>query len=70
MSSPDVTTPSRAGGRTERCPICGGAAAARYRPFCSKRCAELDLGRWFDERYRVPSEEPADPGELPQEDAP
>lgn len=70
MSSRDATSPPGAGGRAERCPICGGAAAARYRPFCSKRCAQLDLGRWFDERYRVPSEEPADISDLPQEDDP
>ena len=38
------------------------------RPFCSKRCQHLDLARWLDGSYRVPSEEPADPDDLPRED--
>jgi len=42
------------------CPICGKAAAARYRPFCSRRCADIDLGKWFSEGYRVPSSDPDD----------
>ncbi|MFQ3592205.1 MAG: DNA gyrase inhibitor YacG [Gemmataceae bacterium] len=28
-----------------------------YFPFCSYKCKMIDLGRWFDEQYRVPSEE-------------
>jgi endogenous inhibitor of DNA gyrase (YacG/DUF329 family) len=36
------------------CPMCNHPADVEYRPFCSKRCKELDLGRWFDESYRVP----------------
>ena len=36
------------------CPICGKPAAPRCRPFCSDRCTEVDLGRWFGESYRVP----------------
>jgi endogenous inhibitor of DNA gyrase (YacG/DUF329 family) len=43
------------------CPICGKPIAAGYRPFCSRRCADIDLGRWFNESYRVPAEEPDDP---------
>ena len=39
------------------CPICKRETVQAYRPFCSKRCADVDLGRWFGERYRVPSEE-------------
>jgi len=38
------------------CPICGTPAAARYRPFCSARCADIDLARWLNESYRVPGE--------------
>lgn len=41
----------KAGGR---CPMCGAAAVRRYRPFCSRRCADLDLGRWLDGSYAVP----------------
>jgi endogenous inhibitor of DNA gyrase (YacG/DUF329 family) len=40
-----------------KCPICGKEGAQAYRPFCSKRCADIDLGRWLKESYRVPTEE-------------
>lgn len=36
------------------CPICRRPATPRDRPFCSPRCAEIDLGRWFGETYRIP----------------
>ncbi|MGB8181645.1 MAG: DNA gyrase inhibitor YacG [Stellaceae bacterium] len=39
------------------CPICGKPVAARYRPFCSQRCAMVDLGRWFTGSYSVPTDE-------------
>ena len=53
----------RATVRGRKCPICGAAAAIATRPFCSKRCADLDLGNWLGDRYRIPTEEPADGGE-------
>ena len=40
---------------SEGCPICGRATEPRVRPFCSKRCADVDLGRWFSGQYRTPS---------------
>lgn len=40
-----------------KCPICGKPAAEAYKPFCSKRCADIDLGRWLGEGYRVPTDE-------------
>lgn len=42
------------------CPICQKDADAKYRPFCSKRCADIDLARWLNEDYAVPSTEPED----------
>ena len=39
------------------CPICGKEAEAKYRPFCSRRCADVDLGRWLKGRYAIPAEE-------------
>lgn len=42
------------------CPICGKPVVAAYRPFCSRRCADIDLGRWLTESYRVPSEDEED----------
>ena len=42
------------------CPICGKAAADRYRPFCSKRCADIDLNRWLKGGYAIPGAPDAD----------
>jgi uncharacterized protein len=42
------------------CPICGRPAVKAYRPFCSARCADVDLGNWVSGRYRVPSDEELD----------
>lgn len=42
------------------CPICAAETDKKYRPFCSKRCADLDLARWMNGRYAVPSEDPED----------
>ena len=40
------------------CPICERAGPAEgYRPFCSRRCADVDLQRWFTGRYFVPAVE-------------
>ena len=39
---------------TKRCPVCGKPALARFRPFCSKRCADIDLHRWLAGSYAVP----------------
>jgi hypothetical protein len=36
------------------CPICGKPATERYRPFCSRRCADVDLNRWLSGVYAVP----------------
>jgi uncharacterized protein len=44
--------------RTLACPVCGKPQAENTRPFCSARCADIDLGRWFGEAYRVPGEAP------------
>ena len=51
------------------CPICGRPSASAVRPFCSRRCADLDLGRWVTGAYRIPPEEYylPDPGLEPDE---
>ena len=36
------------------CPICGKPDTPEHRPFCSRRCADVDLGRWLTGQYRVP----------------
>ncbi len=47
------------------CPICGKPTEPAYRPFCSRRCADIDLARWLGGSYRIPgpdlAEEPASP---------
>lgn len=46
----------------QRCPICKKSAVADHRPFCSKRCSQIDLGRWLGEVYRAPADD--DPGDA------
>lgn len=41
-------------GNVPRCPICGNPRDPDYRPFCSKRCADVDLGRWLKGDYAIP----------------
>jgi uncharacterized protein len=36
------------------CPECAKPTMDKYRPFCSKRCADLDLGRWLNGSYAIP----------------
>ncbi|MDJ0822520.1 MAG: DNA gyrase inhibitor YacG [Paracoccaceae bacterium] len=40
------------------CPICDRATDAKYRPFCSRRCADLDLAKWLTGGYAIPSDDP------------
>ena len=47
-------------GRSRRCPICDRPQDAKFRPFCSRRCAEIDLARWLDGRYAIPVAEEAE----------
>jgi endogenous inhibitor of DNA gyrase (YacG/DUF329 family) len=42
------------------CPICGKPATGGRRPFCSPRCADIDLGRWLKGVYTVPTDESPD----------
>jgi uncharacterized protein len=55
--------PLRAVRVAAKCPICGKPGLPEYRPFCSKRCADIDLGRWLKEGYRVPTDEAPDDDE-------
>lgn len=48
------------------CPICKEAGTAKFKPFCSARCADIDLGRWFNESYTVPAVEPPDEWDMPE----
>lgn len=42
------------------CPICSDKTNSAYRPFCSRRCADIDLGKWLKGGYVVASDDPAD----------
>jgi endogenous inhibitor of DNA gyrase (YacG/DUF329 family) len=50
--------------RLATCPVCGKPATEAARPFCSKRCADIDLGRWLTGQYRIPGP-PAEQDEDP-----
>ncbi len=50
------------------CPICRKLSVETYRPFCSKRCADVDLARWLGGTYAIPAP-PTDPDED-EDDAP
>lgn len=39
------------------CPICGQPSVEKHRPFCSRRCADVDLSRWLKGVYTVPAVE-------------
>lgn len=53
------------------CPICRKAPVPAYRPFCSRRCADVDLARWLTESYTIPGpaedEDPPPPRPDPNE---
>ena len=59
----DNETPAPA---AKPCPICGKPMVARFRPFCSARCADIDLGRWLKGGYVIPGA----PAEETEEAAP
>lgn len=51
MADPIVFKPRRP------CPVCKKLSLPKYHPFCSSRCAEVDLGRWLGGTYAIPAEE-------------
>jgi uncharacterized protein len=48
-----------------KCPICGKPSVERYRPFCSRRCADVDLNRWLSGAYAVPAAASDEDDDLP-----
>lgn len=52
------------------CPICGKPAVLGTRPFCSKRCKDVDLHRWFSGSYSTPVVEDEDEDGMAQEGGP
>ncbi len=54
MAEPNQSSSADRPARAPRCPVCGKPPVDRYRPFCSKRCAEVDLHRWLTGAYAIP----------------
>lgn len=61
MSKPDQ--PASGAASSGKCPICGQPRHLDYKPFCSKRCADVDLNRWLGGVYAVPAQPAADEGD-------
>ena len=75
MDKNDIAGPRRGGPSARkgkgRCPVCDAPSKHHYRPFCSRRCQDMDLGRWLRGAYRIPTEEaPAEgsAGDSPDND--
>ena len=47
-----------------KCPQCGAQPEKPHVPFCSRRCAQLDLGLWLNEEYRIPAHEAAEDEDI------
>ena len=52
---------------SKACPICGKPVAAAFKPFCSKRCTDVDLNRWLSGVYAVPVTEDEEEDEFRDE---
>jgi uncharacterized protein len=63
----DMTGSSESAG-ANICPICRKPAAEKFRPFCGRRCADVDLHRWLGGVYAVPVTEDADEDGTPHAD--
>ncbi|ARP99607.1 DNA gyrase inhibitor YacG [Pseudorhodoplanes sinuspersici] len=48
------------------CPICGKPSLEKFRPFCSRRCGDIDLNRWLTGLYAIPVAETDDDPERPR----
>lgn len=64
MAAPSNPTPTDAAPKVVTCPACGGDSLYSpqnlYRPFCSQRCKQIDLGAWANEDFRMPTDTPSD----------
>ena len=59
MTGEDKSPPNVVPLKQKKCPMCKKPTIEAFRPFCSKRCADVDLGAWLTESYRIPAEEEA-----------
>jgi uncharacterized protein len=54
MANPTTPAANDNMGVGRKCAICGQPAQTAYKPFCSKRCADVDLSRWLKGTYAIP----------------
>ena len=65
MSCPGAERDAR---KDRNCPICGKPADEKHLPFCSKRCAQVDLNRWLSGTYAIPGARQPDRDEAENND--
>ena len=70
MADNENNPPPAKASSAKPCPICGKPAVQRFKPFCSSRCADIDLGRWLKGSYVIPGEavDEAESGKPGRED--
>lgn len=66
-AAPDEATAKPKSPTGKPCAMCGKPALMKYRPFCSKRCADLDLSRWLNGVYAIPAKETEEDDEEAEE---
>jgi uncharacterized protein len=69
-SSEENTVRAAAAEPARKCPLCGKPQDGHFKPFCSKRCADVDLSRWLKGVYAVATEEEPDDVEASGKDEP
>jgi uncharacterized protein len=58
-----MTDPKSPAGPRGNCPICSRPSDTKYRPFCSRRCADVDLSRWLGGAYAIPDSGESEDGD-------
>lgn len=57
----------KAANNNSLCPVCNQSATEKYLPFCSKRCSDIDLGRWFNGSYVIAGDKTSEGQETDDE---
>ncbi len=53
--------------RARKCAVCHKPASQKYYPFCSERCANIDLNRWLSSAYVIPAADDEEEDEHPEQ---
>jgi uncharacterized protein len=70
VTKDDARTSEARKGAAAICPICGKPTDPRYRPFCSRRCADVDLNRWLKGAYAILPRPVEDEGDADEQRPP